>query len=481
VVYAYYCLSLTLVSKIPDTSSPFHLLNIYLETRAKIWSFVLLRPCKIVPGPVRYQFKSGKHDTKFNIYSYVWDGQRQELYEEAELPAYDGKTQLVNHTWTTTAIDAQLAMVEVDTDGYHQLPDTYDEEVGAIIQHVVCYRGEYPTKIVHNVVIPTTGILGVGLLATCKQAYKECAPILYSNKLVFDTRGKVPFTHERGVHEYNSLSEHPHLVPGLPHANGNPQTHGQTMYAIHQMFDHRSMHQPFMRRDPLATFLRTIGRVNAAYITDITIQGFFKTAKDVKGERTNRPISFARILPIHAAILKHACPNLERLALSKGKTGNNALWAEDLNNRLGLSDEQRCDAVVEKLVNALPFLKELTLDNYNCKVPKFTEGQGQNDAMAFPWQSSVRWEGVVGRRYSKRLAGKASKAEETSQHPVKGGRGSGANMGQSAPGSSTARINDSFAEMVDNAVAAAAAGGQSNGRPSFKRGKKLALRGNHGN
>jgi hypothetical protein len=480
------------------------------EIRAMILRILFVRPNKIVPGPVRYAMKICYRDTNLNIYSYVWGARRQSMYDEHNLPHYDGASERVTKEWATNATDAQLAMIEngeieVDARGECKLPKTFDPDLNANVNHYVCRRGAYPTKIVNKAGVYTTGILGVDILSTCKRFHLEGAPLLYGeNKFDFDTRGQSPFTHRRGVHEYDSLDNDRYLVPGLANDDGTPQARHQTLNAMNRMFDYRSMHQPFMRRDPLATFLRTIGRTNSSYITDITIEGYFKTSEHDWRFRNNRPITFAHILPIHSTMLKHATPSLTKLAIYQGY--NNALWEDDLEGQLGMSDEERYDDVIGKVVNALPGLRSLDLANYYFDEAKEAEEgeekEKQQKAMARPWGKALRWEGIVDARYRQHKKELRLRAErETKRLEMaqleqyiwkedrgagrggrgsRGGRGGGGFQNQASKGESSsnaARYNASFAALVDNAAAAAAesdGAGPSGARPSFKRGKKLA-------
>ncbi|KAE9369956.1 hypothetical protein N431DRAFT_469832 [Stipitochalara longipes BDJ] len=469
------------------------------EIRAIIFRILFVRSSKVVPGPVRYDMKICYRNTKLNIYSYVWNGCRQRMYSEFGLPTYNGLPQHVTKEWVTKATDAQLALIkngvmEKDYNEYCKLPKTFDEELGEWVEHYVCHRGPYPTKIVNQEIVCTTGIFGVNMLATCKKFRDEGASILYGgNHFVVDTRGQDPFTHHRGVHEFGALDEYRYLVPGIPNEDGTSQTHRQTLNAISRMFDYKSMHQRFMCRDPLARFFRAIGRKNASHITSIRIEGFFKTAENHLKYRDNRPITFARILPIHATILAHACRKLTKLAIYQGP--NNDLWEDDLEGRFKLSDEDRYDEVIGKVVNKLPGLQSLELANYSFEEPKEHElGQDPGDIMTLPWGKALRWEAIVENRYRQRKIEQREKEEreakrlEVDQYIwreerilYRGGRGRGRgdnmSQGERAESSSTvARYNASFAALVENAagVAGDSDAGSSTARPSFKRGKKLA-------
>lgn len=175
--------------------------------------------------------------------------------------------------------------------------------------------------------VMTTGIFGINIMRTCKKLHAESAPILYGeNGFVFDTRGHYPFTHDRGVHEYDGLNDHRNLIPGLAHRDGTPQTPQETTNAIERMFKSRSIFIFFMCRDPFAIFLRAMGPFNESHLTNFELEGFFKTAKSNEWRRTWRPITFARILPIQSTILKHACPNVTRLSICQGQ--NDEVWED---------------------------------------------------------------------------------------------------------------------------------------------------------
>jgi hypothetical protein len=432
------------------------------------------------------------------------------MYDEVGLPAYNGKSQRASKVWVTTATSEQLAMiaageVKVDRNNQCKLPSTFDEKLGERVEHFICRRDPYPTMIVNRASVWTTGILGINLLRTCKQFRDEGAPLLYSNQFVIDTRGQAPFTHQRGVHDYDALNAHRYLVPGLLKTDGTNPTHRQTMNAVDKMFNYKSMHQPFMCRDPLATFVRTIGQRNAGYIKSLTIQGFFKTVEKHGRFRSSCPITFAKNLPIHAAIIQHALPNLTKLAIYQGNNGE--LWEDDLENQLGMTDEERYDEVIGKVVNVLPGLQELQHANYKFKAPKESEeGEDDDDKekqdMTLPWGKALRWEGIVEQRYRQRkIEQKLEEEREAKRVEVdqyiwkernngkrggRGGRGRGGDGRQNeetrsqSSSSNTARYNASFAALVDNAAAAAGVGGagSAGGRPSFKRGKKLTRGGN---
>jgi hypothetical protein len=108
--------------------------------------------------------------------------------------------------------------------------------------------------------------------------------------------------------------------------------------------------------------LNHIGRVNASFITKVAIEDFFRAAEKDLRYRDNRPSGLARILPIQTAILNNACPAFTELTLHQDDDCD--LWDDDLGGTLGLTDEQRVDDVVAKVVNGLPGFQKLQLGNW---------------------------------------------------------------------------------------------------------------------
>jgi hypothetical protein len=81
---------------------------IEVEIRAIILRILFVRPCKVLPSPVRYKLSICYRDTTLNIYSYLWDDYRQSMYDEVGLPAYNGELQGMNKDWVTTATQNSL-------------------------------------------------------------------------------------------------------------------------------------------------------------------------------------------------------------------------------------------------------------------------------------------------------------------------------------------------------------------------------------
>ncbi|KAH7395450.1 hypothetical protein BKA64DRAFT_754168 [Cadophora sp. MPI-SDFR-AT-0126] len=351
---------------------PCYLLRILpLVLKTIIYRILFHRPTAIVPGPIRYKCSIGwRNKPVVPIYSYQWNDRRQNGYEERSLPKYDGSYDNLQISWRSRPTTRQARLVEtgvVSTNSLNEeqeLPGrTYNEDLDAQVSHYICRRGSYPVQIINRTVVKIAGIQGISLLGTCKQILSECRAVLYGeNTFVFDTRGQDPYTHHRGIHAHDAFERFRHQVPGLPRENGFISQRN-TDQAIIRMFDKNARHQSFMSRDPLTKFFRTIGRESAQTITKVIIEGFFRTAEEIERYKHKRPLGFGRILPIYTTILKNVCLNLRKLTLHQGY--NNALWDDDLDGAMRLTDEERVDSIVGQVVNILSSLQELQLGNYH--------------------------------------------------------------------------------------------------------------------
>jgi hypothetical protein len=135
----------------------------------------------------------------------------------------------------------------------------------------------------------------------------------------------------------------------------------------------------------MMVFMRKIGRENASKLTRVKFEGFICAAENNSRYKFNRLIGLARLLPIYTTILNNVCADLRKLVLHSGH--NNALRDDDLDGALGLTKEERVNAVVEKLVRKLPTLQSIQLVNYHF-VPSEDEILEQRG-------KSLQWEGWV--------------------------------------------------------------------------------------
>ncbi|KUJ10922.1 uncharacterized protein LY89DRAFT_759898 [Mollisia scopiformis] len=458
--------------KVKNESLICKLFNLPREIRDKILRHLLYRPIAILPGPVRVKCSIGfRHSPVVAIYSYQWDDRRQRGHDPFGLPTYDGSLQGVQFAWRSKPTKEQLDLINSSAIVTNRLNSderldmtTFDEELGADVLHYVLRRGNNPIRIINRAVIRTCG-LQPQILHTCKQLYTEGCQILYSeNTFVFDTRGQSPYTHHCGVHGHDAFDKAAWQIPSLPN-NGRPQSPYHMNNALDYMFEKEKFHQPFMQRDPMSTFFRAIGRNNASMLTSVKLEGYMRTAETNPQYQTERPISFARILPIHATILRNICPNLRKLTIHQG--ANDELWEDDVDGALGLSNEERVDIAIEGVVNALPHLQELELGSYH-----FTPSEAN---VKVQWGKALRWEGLVEERVrnSVRLAREKEERAVLDQYMWKEDK-KGGRKNRKATGGGQRAGPSAFASLIDDALAAASSssGDQGGHRPSFRMGTK---------
>ncbi|KUJ10939.1 uncharacterized protein LY89DRAFT_759926 [Mollisia scopiformis] len=419
-----------------------------IEIRQKIYRELFLRPVGIVPGPIRYKPKICYRNTTINIYSYQWESHRQSYYDEWGLPHYDGSPESFTKEWITKPTEEEVRLMEdgilesAHETGVWKLPDIKDEE-GTTIYREIRNHGGRPE------VLNCTRVMSTG----------------FENTFVFNTRGNSPFTHHQGVHVHDVFSKNRALVPGLPFPDGRPVSQRQIQTAIEKMFD-KDKYQPlFVARDPLAKFFNIIGRENASKIRKIVIEGFFKTAEENERYKFERPNGLGQILPIHTTILRNVCIDLQQLTIFLGE--DDELWNDDLEKQSGLTDEDRIDKIIAGVVHGLSNLQQLRLENrtrlrgvegqphaYNKQKEDVAAIKAKKDERMELDQYIWKEEGFSKRGRGGRGGGRGGRGRE---------RGGYAGIGRP--------VQNSFAALIDQAVAAAGNGEcSSTSRPSFRKG-----------
>lgn len=121
--------------------------------------------------------------------------------------------------------------------------------------------------------------------------------------------------------------------------------------------------------------------------------------RDLSGED---PPGFARVQPVHAAILKVACPNLRELALHM----EDMLWDHDPCDNEQKSDKERMDEVVENVFTSLESLKFLQLGGYQ----SFQKSEHEADKLLADvfedeWGTPVTWVKFVKERAERQESG----------------------------------------------------------------------------
>ncbi|KAH9207106.1 hypothetical protein DL95DRAFT_484088 [Leptodontidium sp. 2 PMI_412] len=245
----------------------------------------------------------------------------------------------------------------------------------------------------------TTGIMCTSLLRTCKYPKEVGAPILYSNRFVFDIRRQAPFTHARCVHGFDASRKSPHLIPGLTY----PESTNKVRFALSHMFFGNITHHDFLRRDPITSFFLQISPENASFIKDVRVEGFVETVEEGQNRR-EYPIGLLDILPIYTTIFKNCSPQLQHLTIFQG-SGAGCLRASPIGNGQK-TEEQRMDDAISNIVKCLPRLKAIELSapvvQKKAKRQKVAgDVLDPADRRIQPWGSAVRWEAFVAARTAK--------------------------------------------------------------------------------
>jgi hypothetical protein len=248
------------------------------------------------------------------------------------------------------------------------------------------------------------GFRGINALRTCKEINTEAPQILYGeNCFVLDTRFRTEHTDKTWVQDFaQEFRWYSHLLPDFPTKGGLQPSPERISSTVNGLFWFGKEVNPpeILYYDPLIRFLNEAGRKNASLITGVKIQRYFKRApRYYMGD--DRPLGLARVLPTYQTILKEVCPSLRSVVLDT-MPGNSLHMApveyhirqirqwdvngltlnDDAPGTSQLSDENKIDLAVNKLVTGLPQLRKLQLGDYKYKiVPQ------RNDE----WGKSVHW------------------------------------------------------------------------------------------
>lgn len=164
----------------------------------------------------------------------------------------------------------------------------------------------------------------------------------------------------------------------------------------------------FVGRDSMLKFFRKIGRVNASLMTKVVLEGSLKAAhrEYYDGSIWNTRIGFATVLDVRTTVLKFVCPNLREITLHMSDKGDslqcsNTLWDDDVQNEASMSNDQKVDYVVGKVVTNLKLMRVLKLGGHQTFEAETQENAGDFEDK---WGTSVRWIKVVKERTKKRKA-----------------------------------------------------------------------------
>ncbi|KAG4436479.1 hypothetical protein IFR05_008020 [Cadophora sp. M221] len=292
----------------------------------------------------------------------------------------------IKHQWSTLATAEEIAMLANGTaqsTGYvdvWSLPDTVDEKTGATIGHFLRERGPYAVKVTHVSRAKTTGIMCTSLLRTCKYFKEIGAPVLYSNRFVFDIRGQAPFTHARGAHGCDALRKATHLIP----ATCSSVTSSPTNF--------------YVATQSQVSSTKLV--LNASFIKDVRVEGFMETVEEGLDPQ-ECPVALLNILPVYTNIFKNCCPQLQHVAIFQGSSaGYLSAYPAGTGRK---TEEQRMDEVIPKIVKYLPELKVLELiapvvQKMTKRQKVFGDALDLSDRQIQPWGSALRWESFVAAR-----------------------------------------------------------------------------------
>ncbi|KAE8445534.1 hypothetical protein EG329_013297 [Mollisiaceae sp. DMI_Dod_QoI] len=347
------------------------------EIRTQILEELLVRPVGLAPGPISYTRKDSNDNViHVECYNYQWEGHPLRSFAAFQLRDGKGSSRKLNISWETEPTECQLAEIKAGT---FDESWKYDEQGKTWFKKYVLPRGEFSVKIVNRGYVCLEGIQA-NILQVCKEFHMQGTPLLYGqNTFAFDHRGELPGA-TRSEYGENIFDKLPIQVPGLPQRYGGPHTKQEVQDAINAIFDHEKKEdQPFIARDLLSQFFLQIGRKNASLITSVMLLGRFRRIN-------NEYIGWARILPIESTILKNVCHHLKKLTIQQVE-GKLQEWEWLPPDRSGITDEERVDQAIGKLVENLPSLEELQLGQYLRKPVKPTIMQ--------EWGKSLRWEVFV--------------------------------------------------------------------------------------
>jgi hypothetical protein len=269
---------------------------------------------------------------------------------------------------------------------------------------LVFKHGNGAVEAVHQKKVAVPGFNSLEILRTCKQISGEAAQVLYGeNYFVFDTRGNAADpSRSFGERERGEFEALRYRIPGLEDRWGNSPSQGQVKRAIERLFDKKSYLPKFAFEDPLMRFFYEIGRENAKRLTKVKIEGHLNTR--FRDETDRRPAGLGRVLPIYTLVLKDVCKDLRSLTLHMGYSEDylymGSSWGhgyptfplpekDDAPRDKEKSEEEKIDAVVERVVRGLPGLRHLQLGDYK-------KAEMRDDDLE--WGKARRWMGVVKER-----------------------------------------------------------------------------------
>lgn len=382
----------------------------------------MVRPTGIVPGHIHFR----RGGTTKKRYGYQWDDERERgrIYRETyyynqggyEIPfgqnmdAWDGYDFKGSIKLASTSKPTARQLEVIESGG--EILDTINKETGYIVEHTILKREGMPTVILNTQYQVVEKFQSLDIMRACKAASMEVREVFYSeNIFVFDTRARASITGYRHKDlKPSALSWQRSCVPGLPNDNEKPMTEHRLSTTMRGMFDKKRYQPTYMFEDALMHFFNIVGPINASMVTKVKIEGHYKVTE---GAWDGLPTGLPRLLPMYTIILKRVCTNLRSLALHMGtdtrpvymgpgtverrpidnwdevKFYNNDLEHEEPFDQSTGSQDEKIDAMVKRVVEALPSLLELKLGDYKSR------NLPEKDVR---WGRSVQWIDVVDNR-----------------------------------------------------------------------------------
>lgn len=346
-----------------------------------------MRPARILPGQrsaslANLTAPTYERDFKFG---YQWDQYPNNGKFYCDVPYVNNENPMIRSiSWTTNPSKEQQEMINNGTLRSNDNVDSHTVVTSSNasfnsednLQCKVHYRAHHGAQIINtaNLNLVPFGPDSVKILQTCQQIEHECALILYGeNSYSFRI-------YESHRHELRADT------PGFINSDG--VKNGKLRHAIEMMFCWKCPQPQFFEYDPLIRFMRLIGPRNSSFLRDIKILGRFKTAVD-----PNRVLKFhapshtlEELLPVYTDIIGEVCTNIQKLTIHEllQVSHHPRFWKPTLD----MSDEDRIDGIVKRVVEGLPKLQELQLGDY-VTVPHQSEDV---------WGKSLRWMVFVNER-----------------------------------------------------------------------------------
>lgn len=372
------------------------------DIRHLIWQHLFKRPTGIVPGLIhttKESFPDQRYYKAWKRYHYQWSDARQYRVWVEDLPIFYPHI-LMEVSWITKSSFQQREMIKNGMIEHHRASPSRNRPVtpGYELRHdgsvdIVNIREER----VHR--LPSLNVA-----RACKQLHDEVCQVLYGeNTFVLDARGKASIGQAYGRHSEKDFAALCRRLPVLFDESLSVINQRALTAAVEYIFDtsNENYYPQYLWRDPVTRFFRTIGKVNAARLRKVEIQGLFKKYSENPDDK--RPLGLARLLPLYTKIFSRACCSIRTITIDMTndddvlymdgglRPGAGTVEVEYFDHFPGtesMTEEEKIDVAIRKLVEGLPNLEHLQLGAF----------RKSTDEDEDPWGKSVRWMKVVADR-----------------------------------------------------------------------------------